>query len=362
MRDEGVPFALDECGQLADIVVASPTKTYTCPNCHETVIPKALKSTKRVPHFSHLPGSRNQSEGCSKESVTHLAAKRRLVEALRNGEDVHILIRCMGWTQNGSAIGCKNRRKMPLPVTYDEVKSEYRHNAFRFDVALLEQHSPVFAFEVCYAHNVSNAKASAISIPFVEFDASDVFKTPLILCSLQDNLKRWQCHECTSKEQEERQRQSTRLRTPTQQSSPVPKQRSILESHWVQRQSPTVEPRFNLNMKADERLPFAKAWLTKCCGDVSSLPELTFTLGSCLGCGHVMVLFLSILNGKSLESYCEGSVIPATLKPSPSPYAAPSYVNECPECLGAQPPILLPSPSGKSFVFASNVKALKALR
>ena len=359
MRDEGVPFALDERGQLADIKAASPTRKYICLNCRETVIPKALKSTKRARHFSHLPGSRNQSEGCSKESVTHLAAKHRLVEALKNGEDVRISTRCVGWTQNGSVIGCGNHREVPLPVTFDDVRSEYRHNALRFDVALLERHSPVFAFEVRYAHIVTDAKASAISIPFVEFDADDVFKTPLVLRSLQDNLEPWQCRECKLKEEQERRRQNARLLMPTQQPKPALKQRPVLEPYKAQRQN-VVEPRFNLDIGVDERLPLAKAWLTKRCGDIGRLPELSFTLGSCVGCGHVMVLFLLILDGKALESYCDGYTFPATLKPSPKPYAAHKYVNECPECLTTQPPILLPAPSGKSFLFASNVKALKA--
>ena len=50
------PYAMEkETGNIIHIEDANPKKKYECLDCRESMIPKALTSEYRQPHFSHPP-------------------------------------------------------------------------------------------------------------------------------------------------------------------------------------------------------------------------------------------------------------------------------------------------------------------
>ncbi|MFC4424872.1 competence protein CoiA family protein [Deinococcus navajonensis] len=135
-----VPYAADAAGRLADpsTVGFGP---FSCLECHEPVSLRRehLRQDRVVvAHFSHKPGST-----CAGESVLHLAAKMRLVDALTHRERPFVIRRVC------QRFGCEStHNELWDPPAFDDAAEEVALVTYRLDVAALQGSSVVFGFEV----------------------------------------------------------------------------------------------------------------------------------------------------------------------------------------------------------------------
>ncbi len=175
-----MPFALTPDGELADPGRPLPGGPYRCLQCDEPVSFRTAHTRAGRPviaHFAHRSGSE-----CSGESVVHLAAKMRLVQALSEpGAEFGLLRVCQRHRCQEAML------ELWSPPVFDEVREEVTIGEYRLDVALLHEGSVVFGFEVFFAHRVGRVKAAQLSAPWLELDAAATAANPHVLTPVVDD-------------------------------------------------------------------------------------------------------------------------------------------------------------------------------
>ncbi|GGO33595.1 competence protein CoiA family protein [Deinococcus humi] len=169
-----VPYAATPDGGLvlpADAVAGQP---YVCLQCGEPVSFRRahLRAGKGVEaHFSHRPGS-----ACAGESVTHLAAKWRLHDALSRRERPFVLRR------HCARLWCEATLDQPWDAEpYDVACTEVPLGPYRLDVAALQGERVVTGYEIFHSHRVSTAKAAGLPVPWIELQAKATVEDPYVL-------------------------------------------------------------------------------------------------------------------------------------------------------------------------------------
>jgi hypothetical protein len=184
-----VPFALAPKGALVPPTEATRRKHYRCPQCLGAVDLHAGARKRR--HFHHRGGS-----VCAAETVTHKIAKALIVQAIvawrrERHPPPRFVRRC-------AAPGCERESSQPTPAKVEGAVEELRLRSGRIaDVALLGPVAvPIAAVEVRRSHEVDDAKAKEMGLPWVEVDAQQVCESAgHILVPLQDRFLPWLCAE-----------------------------------------------------------------------------------------------------------------------------------------------------------------------
>lgn len=173
-----VPYAADAAQCLVDPTTAQEGP-FLCLECHEPVSLRRehlRQGRVVVAHFSHKPGST-----CAGESVLHLVAKMRLVEALTHCERPFVIHRVC------QRFGCDATHDEPwAPPAFDSAAQEVALDTYRLDVAALQGGSVVFGFEVYYRHRVGRVKAADLRVPWFEVQAEPTARDPYVLCPVID--------------------------------------------------------------------------------------------------------------------------------------------------------------------------------
>jgi hypothetical protein len=182
-----IPFACDEHQRLVAPEDAGKGRRFTCPACERVVDLHAGAKKKR--HYHH------RASACTAETVTHLSAKRLIVEAVvawRAGGPAPVFERCC------AARGCTTttRHRMPKKVLRAEIESRLPSGHVA-DVALLGQNDvPIAAIEVLVTHAVDDVKALEIGIPWVEVSGEAVCRSHgRVLVPVRDRFLPWYCAE-----------------------------------------------------------------------------------------------------------------------------------------------------------------------
>ncbi|QFP78560.1 hypothetical protein [Deinococcus sp. AJ005] len=169
-----VPYAAYPSGELVLPDQATTGQPYVCLQCKEPVSFRRehLRRGGTVEaHFSHRPGTE-----CAGESVTHIAAKIRLQEALSRKEQPFVLRRTC------ARLGCSVTLDQPwFPEPYDVAAVEVALHQYRLDVATLQGGEVVTGFEVFHSHRIGTAKAAGLSVPWLELQAEATARDPYVL-------------------------------------------------------------------------------------------------------------------------------------------------------------------------------------
>lgn len=167
-----VPYAIDrETGLVVHARNAFSTKKYLCLDCGQSLSPRS--GPIRQKHFFHPPTSR---KGCSGESTIHKAAKTLLAQQLKRElvdcGKIFIERKC-GGLQKACANGSFVKETINVE-NWTDVLVEVAVEAFRLDVAIVNESDVVFGFEVFHRHAVPSEKAAELGIPWVELVAEEI--------------------------------------------------------------------------------------------------------------------------------------------------------------------------------------------
>ena len=171
LRELRVPFALDEAGVVLAASTAPHGAQFKCLECGQRLALRRRAGQR--PHFTHFADA---VRNCTGESVTHQAAKLLLQEQIRTDLEEHSGVR---WHLRCPGVDGKCRdhavfeERRALPQ-WDSVALEVAYGQYRFDVAVVRDGVPVFGFEVFYRHEVPEAKAQRINVPWLELLADDI--------------------------------------------------------------------------------------------------------------------------------------------------------------------------------------------
>jgi predicted RNA-binding Zn-ribbon protein involved in translation (DUF1610 family) len=184
-----VPFALSAAGALVSPEDATPRARYACPQCGGVVDLHAGEKKSR--HFHHRAGG-----SCTPESASHRIAKMLVAEAVaawRRGEQPapRFVRRC-------ASPACNRLSHQPMPAKVREAALEHRLRSGKIvDVALLGPGGlPIAAVEVLCSHEVDEAKAKELALPWIEVDAAQVCATGArLLVPVKDRFLPWLCDE-----------------------------------------------------------------------------------------------------------------------------------------------------------------------
>lgn len=171
-RDLKVPYAFDAAGQVVAPLTATKKAAFTCLECAQRLDLK--RSRRERPHFAHRPDA---LKVCYGESTLHLAAKHVLKAQLEQELTEHNRfvwhLPCVGVGERG----CRDHAVLPQYADlsgWDGVNLEVVHQSYRFDVAVLRRGRVAYGFEVFFRHEVPEAKAQALSVPWLELYAEDI--------------------------------------------------------------------------------------------------------------------------------------------------------------------------------------------
>ena len=182
-----VPFARSAAGALVSPEDAARRARYACPQCGAVVDLHAGEKKRR--HFHHRAGG-----SCTPESASHRIAKMLVAQAVagwRRGEQPapRFLRRC-------ASPGCERSSKQPMPAKVREAAIEHRLRSGKVvDVALLGAGGlPIAAVEVHCSHEVDEAKAKQLALPWIEVEAAQVCATGArLLVPVKDRFLPWLC-------------------------------------------------------------------------------------------------------------------------------------------------------------------------
>ena len=192
-----IPLALDHTGKLVSALTAPKHAAYTCLDCGGAL--HVRRGEEKAAHFAHTAQG---IQGCSRESVTHKAAKRLLRQQLetelsQDGQ-VHWVRRCPG-------VQTPCRMQAVLPEQHHvgpgaTVLEEVTYGRYRFDVAVLIGSQVVFGFEVYHRHAVPAEKAADLDVPWLELVAEEILEfKPRV--PWQGGLNKWHCPDCEALQQ-----------------------------------------------------------------------------------------------------------------------------------------------------------------
>ena len=173
-RDLKVPYAFNDDGQVVVPFAAIQGRHYMCLECGQRL--DLRRSRRERPHFAHRPEATKE---CTGESATHLAAKH-LLKAQLEGELA--MYGSIAWYVTCAGLGdqpCRDRAmlKQSVPIRdWDAVALEVPHGPYRFDVAVTHQRHVIYGFEVFFKHQVPQAKADALRVPWLELLAEDILE------------------------------------------------------------------------------------------------------------------------------------------------------------------------------------------
>lgn len=200
MEHWGVPFAVTLSGELADAEsVTDGDRQYRCLECGAYV--HLRKGPRMRAHFAHYPG---EGGGCSRESIEHEAAKRRLKELLDAGQRRFSLkVPCHGHVDTeGKEVSCPGKRftelRMSVPV-FDEVRVEVQLARNVLDVAALLGARVVMGLEVHVTHEVDEGKCAALMeshLPWFEVSAYEVLHKNAPWEAISSSFGPVQCQTC----------------------------------------------------------------------------------------------------------------------------------------------------------------------
>lgn len=154
-------YSLDENGELVNIKSLTSENrylhTYRCLGCGNTLLPRAIGSVKRRPHFYH-----KEQIDCSGETYLHKLGKRIIRERFYNSEhfviSYPVTIAC-----NNTACVLRNERceernlahDIDLKEIYDTCEEEVSINGFVADLLLTSSKKtniPPILIEICVSH------------------------------------------------------------------------------------------------------------------------------------------------------------------------------------------------------------------
>jgi hypothetical protein len=166
-----IPWALGPDERVIAAHQAEYGVEYRCPlpSCRANLIVRAGERVTK--HFAH-PGR----SPCSGESVAHWAAKYRVAEVVND------------WVRGAATSPvihrrcpqCNRRRVQSLPSKVAKAVVELSVGKHRPDVVLVDENgASVAAVEIFVTHEVDEAKAKALSIPWLEIEGEAVLREPL---------------------------------------------------------------------------------------------------------------------------------------------------------------------------------------
>ena len=174
VRDLKVPYALDADGRVVAPLAAVKGAFYTCLECSQRL--DLRRSRRERPHFAHRPDALRT---CSGESATHLAAKHLLCAQLEEELAQHAQIVWHLPCTGAGAHPCRDHATLKQTATlaaWDAVALEVAHGPYRFDVAITHQGQVIYGFEVFFRHQVPQAKAANLAVPWLELVAEDILR------------------------------------------------------------------------------------------------------------------------------------------------------------------------------------------
>ncbi|WP_345387382.1 competence protein CoiA family protein [Deinococcus aquaticus] len=176
-----VPYAADAQGALVDPALVMGRGAFFCLECHEPVSHRRehLRQGRTVvAHFSHQSGS-----SCVGESVLHIAAKMRLLEALTLRERPFMIRRVC------QRLACEVTQDEPWELPPFEIaEAERVLGTYRLDVAALNEGVVSVGFEVYVSHRVDTVKAANLTVPWLELQADATARDPYVLQPVVDSL------------------------------------------------------------------------------------------------------------------------------------------------------------------------------
>jgi hypothetical protein len=129
-----------------------------------------------VAHFKHQSGSL-----CKGESVLHIAAKVRLLEAVTLRERPFVIRRVC------QRLACDATHDEPWEVPdYDEAGVEVQFGTYWLDVATIASGTVGVGFEVFVTHRVDTVKSANLSVPWLELQAQATVEDPYVLQPVVD--------------------------------------------------------------------------------------------------------------------------------------------------------------------------------
>ncbi|MBT4483504.1 MAG: hypothetical protein HOC71_07485 [Candidatus Latescibacteria bacterium] len=159
---------------------------YHCPACGELLIFR--RGQIKVPHFAH-----KQTEACNQETIVHQSAKLLIQKAIEDwkvgkSEPPVLERKCRV---------CDRNVEQNLPEKVDYASLEHRlPEGFIVDIGLIAHGNVEAAIEVRVTHEVDEAKAQQISIPFIEVDGNEILENPSRWKPTIDFFKPLTCTKC----------------------------------------------------------------------------------------------------------------------------------------------------------------------
>lgn len=160
-------FAIDEGNNLVSI--NSITKenrkqhTYRCIGCGNELLPRAIGSTHRSPHFYH-----KETVNCSGETYLHKLAKLAIQDRFYSSEKF-VITYPITWSCNNTSCQIRNRHcktyqegySINLKDYYDTCNEEVEINGFIADLLLTNSQNPEqepILIEICVTHSCEPEK------------------------------------------------------------------------------------------------------------------------------------------------------------------------------------------------------------
>lgn len=185
-----IPFALNISGKVISADHADKDENYECISCSVKLVVKAGRS--KAKHFSHPP----HGGLCSKETITHKAAKKEVMRAIYENytslKEIVLIYPCEE---------CLSDIEYVIPaLTFENYQEEHRLSDFICDVMAFSEHdSPRLAIELVVSHKVSQHKAQNLPVYWIELDAEEAIKEPFTWRVTQSRLRKKHCQKCIDK-------------------------------------------------------------------------------------------------------------------------------------------------------------------
>lgn len=170
MAEVKYQYSLDEKGELVNINSLTRESrrlhTYRCIGCGNILLPRAIGSLKRRPHFYH-----KEQIDCSSETYLHKLGKRIIKERFYSSESFNISYPVTVACNNPACVLrnelCKDinqQHEVNLKEIYDTCKEEVSINGFVADLLLSSNkcpNIPPILIEICVSHACEDEKRNS---------------------------------------------------------------------------------------------------------------------------------------------------------------------------------------------------------
>ena len=174
-------YSLDENGELANVKSLTSENrhlhTYRCLGCGNTLLPRAIGSVKRRPHFYH-----KEQIDCSGETYLHKLGKRIIRERFYSSEHFVISYPVTIACNNTDCLlrneRCKEKNQaheVDLKEVYDTCEEEVSINGFIADLLLTnskKSNIPPILLEICVSHACEDEKQNS-GLKIIEIKIKD---------------------------------------------------------------------------------------------------------------------------------------------------------------------------------------------